>query len=68
MIYIFYMFNDSAGIRFPFTIFLLRWLISFIIPFAFTAYYPASYFFAERMDFNIGGLILFDFLVFFSFP
>ncbi len=44
---------------------LLRWLISFIVPFAFTAYYPASYFLQDKDGlFNIGGLILIS-LVFF---
>src|SRR3712207_1511810 len=37
--YIFYMFNDFA--KYPVSIYnsLLRWLISFVVPFAFTAYY-----------------------------
>ena len=59
MIYIFYMFNDFA--KYPISIYnsLLRWLISFIVPFAFTAYYPASYFLQGKdVFFNIGGLIL----------
>ena len=48
MIYIFYMFNDFA--KYPISIYnsLLRWLISFIVPFAFTAYYPASYFLRDK--------------------
>ena len=59
MIYIFYMFNDFA--KYPISIYnsLLRWLISFIVPFAFTAYYPASYFLQGKNGlFNIGGLML----------
>ena len=59
MIYIFYMFNDFA--KYPISIYnsLLRWLISFIVPFAFTAYYPASYFLQDKDGlWNIGGLIL----------
>lgn len=65
MIYIFYMFNDFA--KYPISIYnsLLRWLISFIVPFAFTAYYPASYFLQEKdVFFNVGGLMLIS-LVFF---
>ena len=65
MIYIFYMFNDFA--KYPISIYnsLLRWLISFIVPFAFTAYYPASYFLQDKDGlWNIGGLILIS-LVFF---
>ena len=65
MIYIFYMFNDFA--KYPISIYnsLLRWLISFIVPFAFTAYYPASYFLQDKdVFFNIGGLILIS-LIFF---
>ncbi len=64
--YIFYMFNDFA--KYPISIYnsFLRWLISFIIPFAFTAYYPASYFLQGKNPlFNIGGLILIS-LVFFG--
>ena len=65
MIYIFYMFNDFA--KYPISIYnsLLRWLISFIVPFAFTAYYPASYFLQGKDGlFNIGGLLLIS-LIFF---
>lgn len=66
VIYIFYMFNDFA--KYPVVIYnsFLRWLISFIIPFAFTAYYPASYFLKDKDGlFNIGGLILIS-LIFFT--
>ncbi|MGT2934421.1 ABC transporter permease [Streptococcus castoreus] len=65
VIYIFYMFNDFA--KYPVSIYhsFLRGLISFIIPFAFTAYYPASYFLTgENLVFNIGGLMLISLLVF----
>ncbi|HGR6093134.1 TPA: ABC transporter permease [Streptococcus pneumoniae] len=65
IIYIFYMFNDFA--KYPIAIYhsFLRWLISFIIPFAFTAYYPASYFLKDKDGlFNIGGLILISLLFF----
>ena len=68
MIYIFYMFNDFA--KYPIFIYnsLLRWLISFIVPFAFTAYYPASYFLQGKNGlFNIGGLILISLVFFLHF-
>ena len=53
------------SIPFQFIIHFLRWLISFIVPFAFTAYYPASYFLQDKdVIFNIGGLMLIS-LVFF---
>ena len=44
---------------------LLRWIISFVIPFAFTAYYPAAYFLQDRnVYFNIGGVILISLISF----
>ncbi|VHB93596.1 ABC transporter permease [Streptococcus pyogenes] len=64
VIYIFYMFNDFS--KYPMSIYhsFLRWLISFIIPFAFTAYYPASYFLTgQHLLFNIGGLVVVSLLV-----
>lgn len=66
MIYIFYMFNDFA--KYPISICnsLLRWLISFIVPFAFTDYYPARYFLQDKNGlFNISGLILISLVFFF---
>ncbi|AGU79789.1 TPA: ABC transporter permease [Streptococcus agalactiae] len=66
VIYIFYMFNDFA--KYPIAIYnsCLRWVISFIIPFAFTAYYPASYFLKDKDGiFAIGGLIFIS-LIFFA--
>lgn len=57
--YIFYMMNDFS--KYPVNIYdpFIRWIISFIIPFAFTAYYPAVYFLTGRsFFFNIGGLIM----------
>ncbi|KHD46085.1 ABC transporter permease [Streptococcus hongkongensis] len=63
--YIFYMFNDFA--KYPMSIYhpILRWVISFIIPFAFTAYYPAAYFLnGQGLFFNIGGLVLVSLLFF----
>lgn len=65
VIYIFYMFNDFA--KYPVAIYnnLLRWIISFVIPFAFTAYYPAAYFLQDRnVYFNIGGVILISLISF----
>lgn len=59
VIYIFYMFNDFS--KYPLEIYqtFLRWFITFVIPFAFTAYYPASYFLTGKNPlFTIGGLIL----------
>ncbi|MBE3601568.1 ABC-2 family transporter protein [Streptococcus agalactiae] len=61
----FYMFNDFA--KYPVAIYnnLLRWIISFVIPFAFTAYYPAAYFLQDRnVYFNIGGVILISLISF----
>lgn len=63
--YIFYMFNDFA--KYPMSIYnsFLRWVISFVIPFAFTAYYPASYFLTGKdFMFTIGGLIVISLLIF----
>lgn len=57
--YLFYMFNDFA--KYPVSIFnhLIRWIISFVIPFAFTAFYPASYFLTgKNVLFNLGGLVV----------
>ena len=42
------------------------WSLVFIVPFAFTAYYPASYFLQDKNGlFNIGGLILISLVFFF---
>lgn len=63
--YIFYMFNDFA--KYPLGIYhpILRWLLSFIVPFAFTAYYPAAYFLTgDESIFRIGGLVLVSILMF----
>ena len=62
---IFYMINDFA--KYPTQIFnaVIRFIISFIVPFAFTAYYPASYFLDnQHLAFNIGGLIIVAILLF----
>ena len=41
-------------------------ILGFIVPFAFTAYYPASYFLQGKDGlFNIGGLILISLVFFF---
>lgn len=55
----FYMVNDFA--KYPTTIYngFIRTVITYIIPFAFTAFYPASYFLTgENPLFNIGLTIL----------
>ena len=59
------MINDFA--KYPTQIFnaVIRFIISFIVPFAFTAYYPASYFLDnQHLAFNIGGLIIVSILLF----
>ncbi|MEE0858538.1 MAG: ABC-2 family transporter protein [Acutalibacteraceae bacterium] len=53
--HVFYMVNDFA--KYPTTIYndVIRTVITYIIPFAFTAFYPASYFLTgENPLFNIG--------------
>lgn len=57
--YMFYMVNDFA--KYPTTIYnkTVRAIITYIIPFAFTAFYPASYLLTgENPWFNIGGTVL----------
>lgn len=59
IIHMFYMVNDFA--KYPTTIYndFIKTLITYIIPFAFTAFYPASYFLTkERPLFNIGGTVV----------
>lgn len=59
VIHMFYMVNDFA--KYPTNIYndAIRNMITFIIPFAFTAFYPASYFLTgENPLFNIGGTII----------
>ncbi|WP_270244423.1 ABC transporter permease [Lactococcus lactis] len=59
LLYVFYQINDFA--KYPVTIYNngVKFLISFIIPFAFTAYYPAKYFLTNESPlFNIGTVIL----------
>lgn len=66
IMYIFYMFNDFS--KYPITIFNrpIRFTISYIIPFAFTAFYPASYFLKnQNIIFNLGGLIFISIIMFF---
>ncbi|KST91461.1 ABC-type multidrug transport system permease component [Lactococcus lactis subsp. lactis] len=65
IIYIFYMLNDFA--KYPVSIYnnAVRFIISFIIPFAFTAFYPARFFLSgENVLFNIGGLIIISLVLF----
>ncbi|MFQ8817200.1 MAG: ABC transporter permease [Streptococcus thermophilus] len=67
MIYIFYMFNDFA--KYPISIYnsLLRWLISFIVPFAFTAYLSCQLFLAgQEWAPLISVVLILISLVFFS--
>ncbi len=57
--YMFYMINDFA--KYPTTIYnrLVRTVITYIVPFAFTAFFPASYFITGGNPwFNIGGTVL----------
>ncbi|MFZ2576538.1 MAG: ABC-2 family transporter protein [Lactococcus hircilactis] len=57
--YLVYSMNNFT--QYPLTIFNrgVRFIVSFIIPFAFTAYYPAHYFLTGNNPlFNIGGLII----------
>ncbi|MEE1076020.1 MAG: ABC-2 family transporter protein [Acutalibacteraceae bacterium] len=57
--HVFYMVNDFA--KYPTTIYngFIRTVITYIIPFAFTAFYPASYFLTgENPLFNIGLTIV----------
>lgn len=65
LMYIFYMLNNFA--KYPVSIYngTIRIIISFIIPFAFTAFYPASFFLTGNKGwFNIGGLITISILLF----
>lgn len=57
--HMFYMVNDFA--KYPTQIYnnFVKTLITYIIPFAFTAFYPASYFLTgENPWFNIGGTVV----------
>lgn len=59
VIYMFYMVNDFA--KYPPTIYnnVVKNIITYIIPFAFTAFYPASYFIAGGNPwFNLGGTVV----------
>ncbi|OFI46087.1 multidrug ABC transporter permease [Floricoccus penangensis] len=65
IMYFFYLFNDFA--KYPVSIYntFIRTIISFIIPFAFTAFYPASFFLTgQNVMFNIGGLIIVSIILF----
>ncbi|GAX46871.1 ABC transporter permease [Pseudolactococcus reticulitermitis] len=65
VIYIFYMLNDFG--KYPVSIYnrAIRFIISFIIPFSFTAFYPADFFLSGRnLAFNIGGLIIISLVLF----
>ena len=59
IMYMFYMVNDFA--KYPVTIYneIVKNIITYIIPFAFTAYYPAKYFLTgENPLFNVGLTVL----------
>lgn len=65
LLQIMYMTNDFA--KYPVTIYnkLIRNLITYFIPFAFTAYYPALYILTGKNPlFNIGGTIIISTLLF----
>lgn len=62
--YMFYMVNDFA--KYPVTIYnnTVRNIITYIIPFAFTAYYPALYFLTgENPWFNVGMTVIISIIV-----
>lgn len=60
-----YMSNDFA--KYPTTIYngLIRSIITYILPFAFTAYYPALYFLTKKDPlFNLGGTVIASIILF----
>ncbi|HHZ06681.1 MAG TPA: multidrug ABC transporter permease [Clostridiales bacterium] len=63
--HMFYMVNDFA--KYPTNIYnsFIKTVITYIIPFAFTAFYPASYFLTgENPWFNIGGTVVISVVLF----
>lgn len=67
LLYVFYQMNAFS--KYPITIYNagIRFVITFLIPFAFTAYYPATYFITgKNFLFNIGGCIIVS-IVFLNF-
>ncbi len=59
IVYMFYMVNDFA--KYPATIYnnAVRWIITYVIPFAFTAYYPAKYILTgDNPLYNVGLTVL----------
>jgi ABC-2 type transport system permease protein len=59
ILHMFYMSSDFA--RYPVTIYnnVIKTIITYIIPFAFTAFYPANYFLTGANPlFNIGGVVV----------
>lgn len=59
VIYMFYMVNDFA--KYPATIYnnAVKWIITYIIPFAFTSYYPSLYILTgENPLYNVGLTVL----------
>lgn len=64
--YMFYMFNDFA--KYPVTIYnnVVRNIITYIIPFAFTAFYPAKYILTgDNPLFNIGMTVILSIVIMF---
>lgn len=64
VIYMFYMVNDFA--KYPVTIYnnVVRNIITYIIPFAFTAFYPANYILTgENPLFNIGMTVILSIVI-----
>ncbi len=65
VIKVFYMVNEFA--KYPTTIYsnFIKTIITYIIPFAFTGYYPSIYFLTgENPLFNIGGTVLISIILF----
>lgn len=65
IIQMFYGMNEFA--KYPTTIYshFIKALVTYIIPFAFTGYYPASYFLTgENPLFNLGGTVLISLILF----
>lgn len=65
VMYVFYMINDFS--KYPLSIYNkgIRALITFVLPFAFTAFYPADYLITgQNFAFHIGGLFVISILLF----
>lgn len=65
ILHMFYMTSDFA--RYPVTIYndVIKTIITYIIPFAFTSFYPANYFLTgDNPLFNIGGVVVISSIIF----